>query len=157
MNITETFRRKNKYHKPIIVFKQLYRDYFKQSPKSPENMMKMYRVSEGTQCKSPRYQNHKLTPHEQLRKLSNDLTYKNRDEKQAHINLSKTSSAQDMTKYLIQHGENVNATLGGYSFNKDCSMKDTTLRRSKSTQNNTFVFKLLERSQLEGSPFLKVR
>ncbi len=29
MNITETFRRKNKHHKPIIVFKELYRDYFK--------------------------------------------------------------------------------------------------------------------------------
>jgi len=29
MNITESFRRKNKYHKPIIVFKEFYRDYFK--------------------------------------------------------------------------------------------------------------------------------
>lgn len=35
MNITETFRRKNPYSKPILIFKELYRDYYKQS--SPFN------------------------------------------------------------------------------------------------------------------------
>jgi hypothetical protein len=33
MDITSNFRRKVKYHKPIIVFKELYRDYFKCSNK----------------------------------------------------------------------------------------------------------------------------
>lgn len=34
MDITSNFRRKVKYHKPIIVFKELYRDYFKSSSSS---------------------------------------------------------------------------------------------------------------------------
>lgn len=34
MDITSNFRRKIKYHKPVLVFKELYRDYFKNTKKT---------------------------------------------------------------------------------------------------------------------------
>ena len=58
MNITETFRRKNHYHKPILVFKELYRDYYKQSsPFKYHNPNVIKSTSDMTKFKTLSYEN----------------------------------------------------------------------------------------------------
>ncbi len=120
MNITETFRRKNKHHKPIIVFKELYRDYFKHN--TPLN----YSSSDQT----------KVDSSSQFGTLRN----KNNTSKKQPMGVSslqRTKSVEQFTQYLQKYGE------PGCIFFKDTCGEQLSLKRSQTLKNSKLSSQLV--------------